>query len=70
MKFFPKETQPNGFRKETSGHQENQVALDGKGKKKKKTPQDCNSPIYSSSNRRAKTEKYRKRNAGSIPLRP
>ena len=41
-----------------------------KGKKKKKTPQDCNSPIYSSSNRRAKTEKYRKRNAGSIPLRP
>ena len=38
--------------------------------KKKKNPQDCNSPVYSSSNRRAKTEKYRKRSAGSIPLRP
>ena len=36
MEFFPKETQPHRFRKGTSGHQENQDAVDRKGKKKKK----------------------------------
>ena len=46
MKFFPKETQPHRLRKETPGHQENQDAVDGKEKKKKKNPQDFNSFLF------------------------
>ena len=65
MKFFPKETHPHRFRKETSGHQENQDAVDGK--EKKKTHKIL---IHSCSNYRVKTEKYGKRNHDSIPLRP
>ena len=47
MEFFPKETQPHRFRKGTSGHQENQDAVDRKGKKKKKKQtQDYNSLLF------------------------
>ena len=67
MKFFPKETQPNGFRKETSGHQENQVAWDGKGKKK---THKIVIHLYTPVQIIGQKQKYRKRNAGSIPLRP
>ena len=69
MKFFPKETQPHRFRKETPGHQENQDAVDRKEKnlKRQKTPQDYNSLLFKL---QGKTEKYGKRNVASIPLRP
>ena len=63
MKFFPKETQPNRFR--TSSHQENQAAWDGKGKKAHKIVIHLYTPVQIVGQK----QKYRKRNAGSIPLR-
>ena len=67
MKFFPKETQPRRFRKETPGHQENQDAVDRKEKKSRKPHKIV---IHSCSNYGVKTEKYGERNVDSIPLRP